>query len=1078
MLKGLQSKRPSFTLLEIVLVSFLVAVTVLLGTRGINSLNTRARDLKRLADIKDIQAAAMLYRQQVGTFPAAITPGEPLISPDGTQTYMSRVPDSPECSECDNAPHYSYASKAPYNSYSLKFTLEGSTSNYAPGLYKVAQDNAPPVLCTQTCVDEIPPPNTYTLTYGAGIGGSISGITSQSVSSGNSGKQVTAIPSTGYVFDRWSDGRTSVSRVDSWVHANVSVAAIFRYNTYTLSYHAGSGGTISGSSTQDVAPGDSGSEVRAVPDSGYHFSSWSDNPALPPYRTDSSVQANMTVTANFAVDDFILSYSAGPGGSISGSSTQAVAPGGKGTPVIAMPDSDHNFSSWQDTNSLVAARQDTNVSGNISATANFVLKVYTLAYSAGSGGHIDLYAMQQVNAGTDGHSVTAIPDAGYHFTGWNDGGTDATRTDTSIHGNVVVSASFSHDNYILHYYAGAGGALDGDPSQSVTPGGSGTQVTALPDGDHDFFRWSDTLSTVAARTDGNVNADVSATATFNIKVYSLAYTTGSGGSIIGNTMQSVNAGSYGATVTATPATHFHFTKWDDEVATATRTDGPIHGNKAVVAYFAANAPDYTLAYSAGTGGSLSGDSSSSQAVYAGDSGSQVTAVADSEYAFWNWSDAVATAARTDTNVQANKSVTASFKCTQNCAGDFGTGNDGSVTISGSKNINTDTIAAGRTCADGVSYSVTALTANTAALSSSPAAGCLAVGDEMLLMNLQGLITTYYSNVGAYEFLRIASVSGNVVTFSSNKVYNYGNNSNDDTNIGTAVSNQRVVLQRVPNYLDVTINGSVTLFANGWNGTKGGILAFKAAGTVINNGYINMSGYGYRGGGSETTGEGFNGAATGAKTVGPYAGSYSYRFAGNNGCLSDSTGGGGGGGGYGTGGTDGQNSPYYYAPNWWGGTKGYGFGAYGPADLNRMYMGGGGGGGGKGACNNDGSSGGNSGGMIYVAAYKLVNTGGYIMANGATSAIGNGGTGGGGSGGAIKLLVYDSGSNLGSGRVITNGGAALGGGGWCGGYPCDAYTGGGGAGGNGRTAVYYKSSVSGSTGSSAYAAQADLGFSHQ
>jgi len=67
---------------------------------------------------------------------------------------------------------------------------------------------------------------------------------------------------------------------------------------------------------------------------------------------------------------------------------------------------------------------------------------------------------------------------------------------------------------------------------------------------------------------------------------------------------------------------------------------------------------FTLTYTAGAHGSVTG--TSPQTVDYNTSGSEVTAVADANYYFVSWSDGVLTAARTDANVQADKSVTASF----------------------------------------------------------------------------------------------------------------------------------------------------------------------------------------------------------------------------------------------------------------------------------------------------------------------------------------------------------------------------------------------------------------------------------
>ena len=68
--------------------------------------------------------------------------------------------------------------------------------------------------------------------------------------------------------------------------------------TYTLTYNAGTGGTISGTSPQVVNHGTSGSAVTAVPSYGYAFTNWSDGLTSNP-RTDSNVTNDITVTANF-----------------------------------------------------------------------------------------------------------------------------------------------------------------------------------------------------------------------------------------------------------------------------------------------------------------------------------------------------------------------------------------------------------------------------------------------------------------------------------------------------------------------------------------------------------------------------------------------------------------------------------------------------------------------------------------------------------------------------------------------------------------------------------------------------------
>lgn len=68
---------------------------------------------------------------------------------------------------------------------------------------------------------------TYTLTYIAGANGTISGITPQTISQGGYGSQVTAVPSSGYIFSAWNDGNTNASRTDGPINSNQAYTASF-----------------------------------------------------------------------------------------------------------------------------------------------------------------------------------------------------------------------------------------------------------------------------------------------------------------------------------------------------------------------------------------------------------------------------------------------------------------------------------------------------------------------------------------------------------------------------------------------------------------------------------------------------------------------------------------------------------------------------------------------------------------------------------------------------------------------------------------------------------------------------------
>jgi hypothetical protein len=338
--------------------------------------------------------------------------------------------------------------------------------------------------------------------------------------------------------------------------------------------------------------------------------------------------------------------------------------------------------------------------------------------------------------------------------------------------------------------------------------------------------------------------------------------------------------------------------------------------------------------------------------------------------------------------------------------DTGTGADGPVTISSSQNINTD-----------LGGTLTTVTANPTGTSISVASTTgFAADDEVILLNLQGA-SGDTADVGNYEFLEIASVpDGTTLNLKSSVQNSYD---------GTSFGNQSVVLQRVPQWTNVTVNSGGTLTANAWDGSSGGVVVFRATGTVTVNsgGAINADNLGYRGGSLNQPdlaqpsfqGESRSGGLDNrSQSANDGAGGGGYADGDNDGTTCA---GGGGGGSYGTaGGTATQSC---------GSRNGVGGGTYGIADLTTIFYGSGGGSGGHDidTADRSGGPGGAGGGMVFITADTVTVSGtGTISANGADGGAGEGARwigGAGGSGGSI-MIQADS-ATLGSALVTATGG---------------------------------------------------------
>ncbi len=499
----------------------------------------------------------------------------------------------------------------------------------------------------------------YNVNYSVDAGsinyGALNGSTSQLVMHGENGLLVTASPKTGYHFNSWIvngslDENDNTSRIETDVTSNLDIKARFLVDVYfKLMYIAEPNGHIvvngvTGNNMQTVLQGKNGLSVTAVANDGYHFDQWSDGSTENP-RTDYNINDDVEVTAKFSRNTYAFSYTAGEGGSITGTLNQSVYLGETGSVVTAVANSGYYFVKWSDevtTNS----RQDI-ATQNLSVTAIFDRR-YTLTYTAGSGGTITGQTTQIINSGGNGTTVTAVPNAGYHFVSWSDGVNATSRTDTNVTSNKSITANFSTYTYTVTYRAGSNGAIRQVGSSTPIPSytqtvnhGETTSLSfeAVPYSGYAFDKWNDNR-TDSPRSDSNVISNIDVTANF-IKLYNIVYVAGSNGSITGSTNQSIVPGQNGTSVTAVPNEGYHFVQWNDGNTSATRTDGSsLIGDASYTATFAINT--YTVTFVAGTGGKITNGagavSNITQTVNYNSNASTTIAIPSTGYKFVNYTN--------------------------------------------------------------------------------------------------------------------------------------------------------------------------------------------------------------------------------------------------------------------------------------------------------------------------------------------------------------------------------------------------------------------------------------------------------
>lgn len=255
--------------------------------------------------------------------------------------------------------------------------------------------------------------------------------------------------------------------------------------------------------------------------------------------------------------------------------------------------------------------------------------------------------------------------------------------------------------------------------------------------------------------------------------------------------------------------------------------------------------------------------------------------------------------------------------------DLGDGRDGAFAVPPGANWDlTAQTRPGGTTPFGAALRVTAVGAASVSVEGA-AIAAFQPGDEALLIELQGATLSAVAAAGSWELLTVASASGAQVSFTSPVLGAYGELP------GAPLAGQRVVLQRVPHFTDVTVPAGSALTAAAWDGQKGGVVAFRASGRLALAGAVHADALGFRGGDTPDAlhgqpGESFGGfapAGTGSTAV-----------------L------GGGGGGYGCG----DWNHLYLLDTWWGSGGSYGGGGasdcgaegvpYGAASLSRIFPG--------------------------------------------------------------------------------------------------------------------------------------------
>ena len=452
-----------------------------------------------------------------------------------------------------------------------------------------------------------------------------------------------ATPNYGYRFTRWQDNNTDNPRMVQ-VTEDKTYTAYFGYDQFTLTAQSGNNtqGNVSGGGNYNYL---SNRTITATPNYGYHFTHWNDGITINP-RTITLTQ-DTSFTAYFERNSYTVTVAAN-------NNTMGQVYGGDTTLYLdsitfgATPNYGYRFTRWQDYNT--DNPRTVQVTEDKTYTAYFGYDQFTLTvqsdnttqgYVSGGGSYNYL----------SNRTITATPNYGYHFTHWNDGVMENTRTITLTQ-DTSFTAFFAPNQYTLTVNAGEHGTVTGsgtyDYSDTIT-------IQAFPEEHYHFTRWNDGSRENPRQY--RVVENKTLTAFFAIDTHTVRVVTND--IVRGMVEASGTEFVYGTpcTVTATAYTGYTFAGWSNGVTATPYTFAVISDVELTALFVEEGEQVYTVSVLSAdqTMGTVSGGG---QALYGGTL--TISATPRNDYRFLSWNDGNTDNPRTVT-VTGNVTYTAYFE---------------------------------------------------------------------------------------------------------------------------------------------------------------------------------------------------------------------------------------------------------------------------------------------------------------------------------------------------------------------------------------------------------------------------------
>ncbi len=139
----MKNQKKGFTLIELLVVIAIIGLLATLSVVALNNARERARDVRRVSDIKQIQTALELYYNANNSYPGQAAEGNVSGIAGDLTPYMNPIPSNPSPDDCSTVTDwggvYLYqAAATDASNYSLKYCLGNETGGIPGGVINEA----------------------------------------------------------------------------------------------------------------------------------------------------------------------------------------------------------------------------------------------------------------------------------------------------------------------------------------------------------------------------------------------------------------------------------------------------------------------------------------------------------------------------------------------------------------------------------------------------------------------------------------------------------------------------------------------------------------------------------------------------------------------------------------------------------------------------------------------------------------------------------------------------------------------------------------------------------------------------